>query len=431
MGAKVPSVKGMNDLLPKESARWRLLEDAAREVFARYGYEEARTPIVEETALFARGIGEGTDVVGKEMYTFADRDGTSLSLRPEGTAGLARAYVEHGFGVDDPQQRWFYLGAMFRHERPQKGRYRQFHQLGVEALGSADPRVDAEQLELAQRFFERVGLKDVSLRVNSVGDEACRPAYRERLVACFVERRDALCDAHRAPGVLEKNPLRVLDCKSEACRAASAGAPMLLEHLCGPCAEHFARVRSQCDLLSVNYEVDPRIVRGLDYYTRTAFEWVAATGLGSQNAIGGGGRYDQLVRELGGPATPGVGFALGEERLALVLEAQGLGARRGPDLFLATMGPEGDDAVLRVASQCRAAGARVECNLRKANLGNQMKRADRTGAAYVVVLGPNELASGRVKLKALATGVEEEAALEGLGALVVSRVTAENGTRRL
>ncbi len=425
MSGKISSVRGMHDLLPRDAARWHVLEEAARVLFTRYGYEEARTPIVEETALFARGIGEGTDVVAKEMYAFADRDGTSLALRPEGTAGLARAYVEHGFGVDDPQQRWFYLGPMFRHERPQKGRYRQFFQIGVEALGSADPRVDAEQLEMAARYFQYVGLSGVELRLNSVGDEKCRPAYREALTRLFLDRFGDLCDQHRNE-TASKNPLRVLDCKTDRCRAVAKDAPALIDRLCDECNTHWGDLRKQLEGLGVAYTVDSRIVRGLDYYTRTAFEFVLpdGAGLGSQNALGGGGRYDQLVRELGGPPTPGVGFALGVERLALALEAIGKGERHGPDLFVATQGPEAEGAVLQIGSTCRTAGARVEVNLRKANLGNQLRRADRQKATFVVVIGAAELAGGRVRLKRLATGVEEEVALADLGREVVSRCRA-------
>ncbi|MGB8931274.1 MAG: histidine--tRNA ligase, partial [Anaeromyxobacteraceae bacterium] len=315
---KINGVKGMNDVLPGDVSRWQEMEGTAREVFALYGYREVRTPVVEHHALFARGVGEATDIVNKEMYVFEDKGEDLLCLRPEGTAGTVRAFIEHGAHVEGPQK-WFYMGPMFRRERPQKGRYRQFHQIGCEAFGVAEPAIDAEQIALLDDYFARLGVK-AQLKLNTVGDASCRPAYLAELKGWLEGRKKELCaDCNER---IERNPLRVLDCKVPTCQPILEQAPRLLERLCDGCAAHFGAVKGALDALGVEYAIDSRLVRGLDYYVRTAFEFTSDA-LGSQSAVAGGGRYDRLVETLGGQATPGIGFALGEERLALILEKLG------------------------------------------------------------------------------------------------------------
>ena len=315
---KIAGVKGMNDVLPGQVARWQEMERVAREVFALYGYREVRTPVVEPYALFARGVGEQTDIVNKEMYVFEDKGEEKLALRPEGTAGTVRAFIEHGCHVEG-LQKWYYLGAMFRRERPQKGRYRQFHQIGCEAFGIAEPGIDAEQIAMLDDFLARLGAR-AALKLNSVGDGQCRPPYLADLRVYLRSRAGELCPECRER--TERNPLRVLDCKVESCQPVLRGAPQLLDRLCPACRAHFDAVEAALAELGVSFTVDPRLVRGLDYYVRTAYEFESDV-LGSQSAVAGGGRYDGLVELLGGPAVPGIGFALGQERLALMMEAVG------------------------------------------------------------------------------------------------------------
>ncbi len=426
MAEKITAVKGMNDLLPEEIGRFHRIESAARAVFERYGFGEVRTPILEKTALFVRGVGEETDIVGKEMYTFEDgateqKCGTMVSLRPEGTAPAVRAAIEHNVLVQDPMVRWYYLGPMFRRERPQKGRYRQFSQFGAEIYGAASPHADAELLDAAVAFLTELGLPDISLELNSLGDEACRPAYVAALLDYLKGRAADLCpDCQRR---LETNPLRVLDCKVEGCKRVTAEVPAVEAHLCEPCKQHFATLRGLLDDLGVKYVVNPRIVRGLDYYTRTVFECVSSTqgenGLGSQNTVLAGGRYDKLVKNLGGPDVPAVGFAAGLERLSILLAAQGKEFRSCPQLFLVTLGDEARRRALTLAAGLRRAGISVDQDLRGGSLKAQMKRADKVGARYTLVLGEGELASGRGKLKEMgkekdAAGKEREVSLADL-----------------
>src|SRR5256886_5283776 len=328
---KINAVKGFRDILPGETEVWNRLEDEARRLFERYGYSEIRIPIVERTELFARAAGETSDIVEKQMYTFEDVDGTSLTLRPEGTASVVRAYIENGLYGREPVSKLFYLGPMFRRERPQKGRFRQFGQIGAEVLGRDDPLVDAELLVLLADYFSNLGLATARIEINSLGDANCRPAYREELRRWAAAHKDSLCaDCNRR---LEKNPLRILDCKEDA--EKTRDAPVMIDHLCAACTEHFRAVRAHLEAESVSVVLNPRMVRGLDYYCRTAFE-IVAEGLGAQNAIGGGGRYDGLVASLGGPAVAGIGFALGVERLVLALH--GAEAASGFDLFVAPLG---------------------------------------------------------------------------------------------
>jgi histidyl-tRNA synthetase len=409
---KFSGVKGMNDVLPARIGRWQEMEAVAREVFALYGYREVRTPEVEHAAVFARGVGEATDIVNKEMYVFEDKGEEMLALRPEGTAGTVRAFVEHGCHVEGPQK-WYYVGAMFRRERPQKGRYRLFHQIGCEAFGIAEPAVDAEQIALLDDYLARLGVR-AELRLNSVGDASCRPAYLADLRAWLSRRRDELCpDCNDR---IERNPLRVLDCKVEGCQPVLDQAPRLLERLCPGCAAHFASVKAALDALAVPYRIDTRLVRGLDYYVRTAYEFTSSA-LGAQSAVAGGGRYDPLVETLGGPPTPGIGFALGQERLALILASAGRAVpERRPAVFFVTADAEGVREALRRAAELRKAGIACDLDPRGGKMKAQFRQAERVGARHAIVLGGNEVASGRAKLKDMATREETEVDLAGLAA---------------
>ncbi|HEY6099290.1 MAG TPA: histidine--tRNA ligase [Anaeromyxobacter sp.] len=399
---KIPGVKGMNDILPAEISRWHEMESVAREVFALYGYREVRTPAVEHAQLFARGVGEATDIVNKEMYVFEDKGEELLALRPEGTAGVVRAFIEHGAHVEGPQK-WFYMGPMFRRERPQKGRYRQFHQIGCEAFGIAEPFIDAEQIGLVADFLSRLGV-GADLRLNTVGDPACRPAYLADLKAYLGAHRADLCpDCNDR---IERNPLRVLDCKVASCQPVLDGAPRLMDRLCEGCRAHFEQVKGALDALGVAYRIDPRLVRGLDYYVRTAYEFTSDA-LGSQSAVVGGGRYDGLVETLGGPPTPGIGFALGQERLAMILEKSGREAKsRPPEVFFVTADAEGAIEALKRGAELRKAGIACDLDPRGGKMKAQFKQAERVGARYAVVLGGNEVRSGQAKLKDVKTREE-------------------------
>lgn len=413
MSQKILGVKGMNDLLPEQAELWDYIERTARAVFGRHAYREIRTPILEDTALFVRGVGEGTDIVGKEMYTFEDKAGRSLSLRPELTASSVRAYLEHSVGNQDPVTRWFYAGPCFRYERMKTGRYRQFWQIGAEAYGVEAPAQDVEVLEMLVRFFQTLGLEGVSLNVNSIGDAACRPQYREALVAYFRGHEEALCGDCRSR--LERNPLRVLDCKNPGCQSVAKDAPNILEYLCQPCRVHFDEVKRGLSVLGIPYQVNPRLVRGLDYYTRTAFEAIVQSpALGTASTVSGGGRYDGLIESLGGAATPAIGFAIGVDRVALLLGEKGTVPRKSVDLFLVSMDAAARDEAMKLASSLRREGFAVETDTRGGSLKSQMKRADRSGARYAVVLGEQELKERRAKLKPMAGGEPKEASLDAL-----------------
>jgi histidyl-tRNA synthetase len=407
---KISGVKGMNDILPAAVGRWQEMERVAREVFALYGYREVRTPAVEPAALFARGVGEATDIVKKEMYVFEDKGEELLALRPEATAGLVRAYIEHGCHVEGIQK-WFLIGPMFRRERPQKGRYRQFHQVDCECFGVAEPSIDVEQIAMVEDYLGRLGVK-AQLKLNTVGDGQCRPAYLKDLKAWLTERKGRLCaDCNER---IERNPLRVLDCKVESCQPVLADAPRLLDRLCDACNAHFAVVRSGLDALGVEYAIDARLVRGLDYYTRTAFEFTSDA-LGSQSAVAGGGRYDGLVETLGGQPTPGIGYALGQERLALILEALGRPfPETRPQVFFVAADEAGAHEAALWAARLRKAGVPCDLDPRAGKLARQFKHAERVRARYALVLGGNEVASGQAKLKDLDTREETPLALSEL-----------------
>ncbi|WP_338866249.1 histidine--tRNA ligase [Myxococcus stipitatus] len=423
MSQKIVAVKGMNDLLPGEIEIWQHVERLMRELFGRFGYSEIRTPIVEDTSLFVRSVGEETDIVGKEMYTFDDKAGRSLSLRPEGTAPAARAYIEHSILNQEPLTRWYYMGPMFRYERMKTGRYRQFYQIGAEAYGSKEAAQDVEVMDMVTQFLQALGLQDITLNLNSLGDEACRPAYYEKLVEYLKAHREELCgDCHRR---LETNPLRVLDCKNETCQAVAARGPSVLEFLCEPCRAHFDDVQRKLTALGVRFVVNPRMVRGLDYYTRTVFEFIAShPALGTASTVGGGGRYDKLVKSLGGPDVPAVGFACGVDRLVLLLKESQQKFAVTPDLFIAVADAGSNDAAFTLASRLRREGLRVDFDTRGGSLKSQMKRSDKSGATFTLVLGEQETTSGQAKLKRMAGGDPIPVALDDIARTVRAHAEA-------
>lgn len=415
------AVRGVKDLLPDAIARWRHVEAIARDVLSAYSYRELRLPIIEKTELFARSIGEHTDIVEKEMYTFEDRSGDRLTLRPEGTAGCVRAGIEHGLLYNQVQRFW-YAGPMFRHERPQKGRYRQFHQIGVEAFGLAGPDIDAEVILLSARLWRALALDDLTLHINSLGTAPARAAYREKLVDYLHGREAELDDDSRRR--LETNPLRVLDSKNPALHAVISEAPQLLEHLDDVSREHFARLREYLDAAGVKYHINPRLVRGLDYYSRTVFEWQTDK-LGAQSAVCAGGRYDGLVELLGGKSTPAIGFALGLERLIELLSLQESPAPdMSPQVYVAPASAEQAAAAMTLAEALRAKGLRVELHCGGGNLGNQLKRADRSGARFALILGDAEQTAGTVAVKDLRQSEAQRQVARGeVGEYLVRQLT--------
>jgi histidyl-tRNA synthetase len=389
-------VKGFHDVVPPQSERFTEIEGRLRAVLAAYNYDEIRTPVAERTELFARSLGETTDIVEKEMYTFDDRDGTSLTLRPEGTVSVVRAAIEAGLAQRDRVAKLYYLGPMFRRERPQRGRSRQFHQIGAELIGRDDPLADAEVVMLLADCLTAGGLTNAELILNSLGDETCRPAYRAALTAFGRAHLDALCANCKQR--LERNPLRLLDCKEEGCRRVMAEAPLVTDHLCEPCRVHFAEVQHLLQAADVPFRVNPRLVRGLDYYVRTAFEVVAGN-LGAQNAVGGGGRYDGLVAALGGPPLPGIGFAIGLERLLMAAEAPAPDAH--PEVDVIPISVEASAAAVRMARRLRALGMRCEVEAAGRSVKSAMRRADKLAARFAILLGDDELRAGRATVRDL------------------------------
>jgi histidyl-tRNA synthetase len=418
----IEKVKGTRDILPDEIDRWQFLEDRAREVFSLYGFREIRTPIFEKTELFQRGIGEGTDIVAKEMYTFADRKGRSLTLRPENTAPVARAYIEHQMHRRSEIERLYYVGPMFRYERPQKGRMRQFSQIGVEVFGSDHAVIDAETLHMLVLYLDRIGIRPVRVTLNSVGCEACRPGYREVLRAFLMPHRDRMCgDCRRR---VEVNPLRCFDCKVAADRQLLEGADTILDHLCDACRTHFADVRAHLERLGVPFDLDPRLVRGLDYYCRTTFE-VSLAGLGAQNALLGGGRYDGLVKSLGGPAVPGFGFAVGEDRLILSLPDHAEIPESSPEVYMVSLGEKALQHAPAMAARLRSGGRRVVLDpLPAKSLRSQMRRANDLGARFVLIMGEEEITSGRYTLKRMSDGAQVEIDETGMAAQLEEMIRA-------
>jgi histidyl-tRNA synthetase len=413
---KFQSIRGVNDILPGEIEAVQRLEQAARAVFESFGFSEIRIPIFEVTELFARGIGTTTDIVEKEMYTFEDRDGKKITLRPEGTAPVVRAYIEHQMHLKAPVAKLYYLGPMFRHERPQAGRFRQFYQIGVEAIGTDRPAMDVEVLAMLTALLNRVGVTEVQLEINSLGDAACRPPYRKTLKAYFKTHLSQLCEDCRRR--YETNPMRILDCKKEGCKAVTAKAPSPLDHLCADCLAHFLQVKDGLNRLKIPFLVNEHLVRGLDYYMRTAFE-VTTTKLGAQNAIAAGGRYDGLVEELGGAPTPGIGFAMGVERIASLMERIGTPK---PDVFFALLGEETARQMLPVIIQLRGEGVRAEMDYSGGGLKKQMSLSDKLGARYTLIIGENELKTGKAILRNMADKSQTELSLSELTQVLPERL---------
>ena len=417
----ITGIKGMNDILPHAIGAWQFLEQQARQIFHTYGYKEIRVPVVEKTELFSRSIGETTDIVEKEMYTFVDKGNNSITLRPEGTAPVMRSFIQHKLYNEANSSKLFYMGPMFRYERPQKGRYRQFHQIGAEVIGQDDPRVDAQVLALLSHFFAAVGITNVSLQLNSLGCSACRPTYRNTLIDFLAQRLDSLCDDCRRR--YSTNPLRVLDCKAAGCTEATTAAPSVLDHLCPECEDHFHKVQHHLNALQVPYAINNRMVRGLDYYTKTTFEMVT-TALGAQNAVAAGGRYDGLIQELGGPALPGIGFAMGVERLVLLLDASKLKASV-PQLFIAALGERAQQEGFVMLNRLQHQGIYAEMDFSGKSLKAQMRLANKLDSVFSIVLGDNELETGSVSLKRMADGTEKRVELHTLAAVVAAALDGE------
>ena len=414
----IKGIKGVKDILPEETPRWRFIEDAARRWALCYGYQEIRIPIFELTALFARSIGATTDIVEKEMYTFPDRDGTSLTLRPEGTAGTVRAFIEHNRAADPLPQKYFYIGPMFRHERPQAGRLRQFHQFGVESFGTLDPRADVEVIALLWRLLSDLALPDLTLEINSLGNSNDRTAYKAVLLAFLKQQESHLCaNCQRR---MDTNPLRVLDCKVPDCRVATESAPRLTDHLSPEARTHFDQVLAGLMAIGVPYRLNPRLVRGLDYYCLTSFE-ITSTHLGAQNAVGAGGRYDGLVETLGGPSVPAIGFAVGLERVSLMLPETSSSSSYECLYYVAAFGENGTKLGLILLDELRRIGVSSQCDYRATTLKAHLRQADRSKCRYAILLGDDEAGRGSVILRNLQSKAQEELPLTGLASLLKAR----------
>ena len=405
------AIKGTKDVLPNESYKNQYIEATCLGVAENFGYKEMRTPVFEHTELFQRGVGDTTDVVQKEMYTFDDKGGRSITLRPEGTAGAARAFLENGLSNEALPQKICYLTSCYRYEKPQAGRLREFHQFGIECFGATSPLADAEMISLAKQIFDELGVKDLHLELNSIGCPKCRAEYHKALKEYFSQYKDKLCDT--CNDRLERNPMRILDCKSPVCSEIAKGAPVVLDYLCDECREHFQKVKSYLDAANIEYIVNPQIVRGLDYYTKTVFEFVSDA-IGSQGTVCGGGRYDGLLEELGGQHTPSLGFGMGLERLQLVMEAQGCNFPEPsrPDLFIVAMGEKATLKAVEITKDMRDEGFSVVYDLNGRSLRAQMKYADKLGSKFNVVIGDNEVENKVVSLKDMATGKSSEINLD-------------------
>ncbi|WP_028549788.1 histidine--tRNA ligase [Paenibacillus sp. UNC451MF] len=405
--------KGTQDLLPGEVEKWQYIEAKARELCQRFNYREIRTPIFEHTELFQRGVGETTDIVEKEMYTFLDKGDRSISLRPEGTAGVVRAYVENKLYGEPDVSKLYYIGPMFRYEQPQAGRYRQLHQFGIEAFGSVDPSIDAEVIALGYTFYSEVGIKDVTVEINSVGNPAVRAAYRDTIQQFFAPVKDKLCKDCQSR--YDRNPMRILDCKID--QKYCEGAPTILEHLDEECSVHFQSVQKYLTEMNIPFRINPRLVRGLDYYTHTAFEYKAA-GIGAIDTIGGGGRYNGLVGQIGGNDQPGVGLGLGLERTLLILQAQGveIPTAKPLDVYLVGLGEAAEQELPSLLYQLRLEGLRAEKDYLGRKIKAQMKSADRYQAHYVAILGDDELARGEITVKTMENGEQKTLKLDSFAA---------------
>ena len=404
------AIKGTKDVLPKEVHKNQYIEATCLDVAGKYGYKEIRTPVFEHTELFQRGVGDTTDVVQKEMYSFDDKGGRNITLRPEGTAGAARSFLENGLSNEALPQKVCYLTSCYRYEKPQAGRLREFHQFGIECFGTPSPLADAEIISLAKSVFDELGVKDLSLEINSIGCPTCRAEYHKALKEYFSARKDELCDTCKDR--LERNPMRILDCKSPVCSEIAKGAPVVLDYLCDECKEHFEAVKKYLAAENIEFSVNPQIVRGLDYYTKTVFEFVSNS-IGAQGTVCGGGRYDGLIEELGGQKTPSLGFGMGLERLMLLMEAQGceFPESEKPDLFIVALGDKATLKAVEIAKDMRAEGFACQYDLNGRGLRAQMKYSDKLGAKYTIVLGDNEINEGVAKLKNMANGEETEIAI--------------------
>ena len=407
----IQAVRGMNDILPDQVGWWQRVENTAREVLESFGYREIRTPVAEKLELFARSIGESTDIVEKEMYAFQDRNGEWLALRPEATASIVRSYVQHALHTDSALQKLYEIGPMFRHERPQKGRYRQFHQIDAEVFGIDSPMIDAEMMHMLRLLMDRIGISGVILNINTLGCPECRQTYREILKDFLTAKGEQFCpDCLRRR---ETNPLRVFDCKVERCQALLESAPLLIDYICEDCRAHFDAVKNYLEKLGTRYAVNPRIVRGLDYYMRTTFE-VITDRLGAQNAIGGGGRYNGLVRDLGGPDVPAIGFAIGMERLIMLLQQEQRKKVRTPRFFIAGLGEQPRVSAFLLVEQLRGRGLEAEMDYEGRSLKSQMRRADKSGARYVLILGEDELMRHQIRLRDMRTKTQSVLPLDDL-----------------
>lgn len=411
MGVITKKIKGTEDVLPKDSYRWQFVEDVMRKESAAYGFKEIRTPVFEHTELFARGVGQTTDVVQKEMYTFDTKGGESVTLRPEGTAGAARAVLEHGLVNDSLPIKASYFVSCYRYEKPQAGRLREFHQFGLECYGTQSPAADAELICAAQSIFDRLGIKQLRLEINSIGCPTCRAEYHKALKEYFYGYKDELCETCNSR--LEKNPMRILDCKSPVCSKIAQGAPKITDYLCDECKEHFASVQKYLDAAGVEYTVNPTIVRGLDYYTKTVFEFVTDF-IGAQGTVCGGGRYDGLIEELGGKHLPSLGFAMGIERLLMLMDKQGIEIPKPStcDLYVAVMGEKASLKSFEIIKAVRSCGLIAETDVVGRGLRAQMKYADKIGAKFSMVLGDNEIEQGKAVIKNMSSGEQTEIVLD-------------------
>lgn len=403
----IQAPKGTKDVVPQESGKWQYLESVIRGVAAKYGINEVRTPVIEHTELFARGVGDTTDIVQKEMYTFPDKGGRSITLKPEGTAGVVRMYIENKlFNEAQPTKMYYLYNPIFRYERPQAGRLREHHQFGIEVFGSPEASVDAECISVAVEVLEKIGLKNLEVKLNSIGCPECRPKYNAALKAYLEAHKDSLCST--CVERLERNPLRILDCKNEECKEICRNAPHVLDWLCDDCAGHFEKLKKYLDIIGIKYSVDPMIVRGLDYYTKTVFE-IVSSDIGSQSAVGGGGRYDLLVGQLGGTPTPAVGFGMGMERVLLVAQNQGVKfPEPSPfDLYVVSAGEKAYDAAYKLTSDIRGYGMKADCDHMGRSVKAQFKYAGKLNVRYVATIGDEELETNTVRLKEMASGIEE------------------------
>ncbi len=412
--------KGTKDVIPSEVYKWHFVEGIIREICAFNGYREIRTPSFEHTELFERGVGETTDVVQKEMYTFNDKAGRSITLKPEGTATAVRAFIENGIFNDAQPTKMFYFTPCFRYEQPQSGRLREHHQFGIEAFGSSDPSIDAEVINIAMTLYKRLGISNIELRINSIGCPSCRKEYNAKLKEYLKPKLTSLCETCK--GRYEKNPLRIIDCKEEKCKAQITDVPFMIDNLCKECSDHFFDFKRALDTLELEYKIDPRIVRGLDYYTKTAFEIVTDT-IGAQGTVCGGGRYDGLVADCGGPSTPGVGFGLGLERLLLVAESNNVQLPKPAymDIYIANMGAAAGEVALKLVNALRGQGIKADKDYMGRSLKAQMKYANKISARFVVVLGDEEISTGSIKVKNMSDGSEASISIDELAGFIKSK----------